>query len=265
MLNVKVIFEITFRSGVGWRPGPSTGREGSSLRASFITQTSNPPRTKSFKKQHKTKLYYLDVLLPILKIAHIYRFFFFTGSPLKSSKARLGVSRTIYVNVDSPKLCFPNFNFSGEAQWKNTPCIIYICKEKVQQKKATASFAFIRTYPPCKNLTFHNFHTHTYLTVVTFFSSIFLLNLSLKQSIWRNQKLGVVSLLVSLTALTDSLTDTPCWNMYYVQTLIQVTYHDISLLLTSLSLEGVNKDQHGTWCDVLKFSLKKHCISHFHS
>ena len=38
----------------------------------------------------------------------IYRVFFFTGTPLKVSstkkliKARLGVSRTIYVNVDSP-------------------------------------------------------------------------------------------------------------------------------------------------------------------
>ena len=30
----------------------------------------------------------------------------------------LGVSRTIYVNVDSPNLGFPYFNFLGEAQWK---------------------------------------------------------------------------------------------------------------------------------------------------
>ena len=161
---------------------------------------------------------------------------------------------------------FQTLTFQGRPSEKIHPVLYISVRKKFNRKKlTTVSFAFIRTYPPCKNLTFHNFHTHTYLTVVTFFSSIFLLNLSLKQSIWRNQKLGVVSLLVSLTALTDSLTDTPCWNMYYVQTSIQVTYHDISLLLTSLSLEGVNKDQHGTWCDVLKFSLKKHCISHFHS
>ena len=30
----------------------------------------------------------------------------------------LGVSRKIYVNVDSPNLGFPYFNFLGEAQWK---------------------------------------------------------------------------------------------------------------------------------------------------
>ena len=38
--------------------------------------------------------------------------FFLTGTPPKSSKlARLGVSRPIYVNVDSPNLGFPYFNF----------------------------------------------------------------------------------------------------------------------------------------------------------
>ena len=31
-------------------------------------------------------------------------------------RIRLGVSRTIYVNVDSPKLGFPYFKFLGEAQ-----------------------------------------------------------------------------------------------------------------------------------------------------
>ena len=35
----------------------------------------------------------------------------------------LGESRTIYVNVDSPNLGFPYFNFLGEAQCKTTPCI----------------------------------------------------------------------------------------------------------------------------------------------
>ena len=52
-----------------------------------------------------------------------YRVFFYTGPPPKSSKYEkvnlgsvLGVSRTIYVNVDSPDLGFPYFNFLGEAQ-----------------------------------------------------------------------------------------------------------------------------------------------------
>ena len=48
-----------------------------------------------------------------------YRVFFLTGTPPKSSKykkvnqARLGVSRPIYVNIDSPNLGFPYFNFLG--------------------------------------------------------------------------------------------------------------------------------------------------------
>ena len=37
-------------------------------------------------------------------------------------QARFGVSWTIYVNVDSPNLGFPYFNFLGEAQWKKLPC-----------------------------------------------------------------------------------------------------------------------------------------------
>ena len=35
----------------------------------------------------------------------------------------MGVSRTIYVNVDSPILGFSYSNFSGKAQCKKTPCI----------------------------------------------------------------------------------------------------------------------------------------------
>ena len=52
---------------------------------------------------------------------------FYTGSPHHSSNYRkvnldrLGVSRTIYVNVESPYLYF---NFLGEAQCKKTPCTI---------------------------------------------------------------------------------------------------------------------------------------------
>ena len=45
--------------------------------------------------------------------------FFFTGIPPKSSKYRkvnLGKVRKIYVNVDSPNLGFPYFNFSGRYQ-----------------------------------------------------------------------------------------------------------------------------------------------------
>ena len=57
---------------------------------------------------------------------------FFTGTPPKVPSteklilARLGVSRTIYVNVDSPNLGFSYFNFLGEAQCKITPCISWL-------------------------------------------------------------------------------------------------------------------------------------------
>ena len=37
----------------------------------------------------------------------------------------LGVSRTIYVNVDSPNQGFPYLNFLGEAQCKKHP--VYLC------------------------------------------------------------------------------------------------------------------------------------------
>ena len=59
-----------------------------------------------------------------------YRVFFSLGLPLKVLctdkliQARLGVSGTIYVNVDSPNLDFPYFNFLGEAQWNKTPCML---------------------------------------------------------------------------------------------------------------------------------------------
>ena len=41
-------------------------------------------------------------------------------STTKLIQARLGVSRPIYVDVDSPNLGFPYFNILGEYQWKNT-------------------------------------------------------------------------------------------------------------------------------------------------
>ena len=58
-----------------------------------------------------------------------YRVFFKLGLSLKiqSTKkliyAGLGVSRTIYVNVDSPNLGFPYFNILGEAQCKKHPLL----------------------------------------------------------------------------------------------------------------------------------------------
>ena len=81
----------------------------------------------------------LKCVFPLL--IHLYRVvFLITPPPLKSSKkkykkvnlqVRLGVSRTIYVNVDTPNLGFTYFNFFlllllllflGEAQCKKTPC-----------------------------------------------------------------------------------------------------------------------------------------------
>ena len=67
--------------------------------------------------------------------------FFSLGLPLKclSTKklilASLGVSRRIYVNVDSPNLGFPYFNFLGEAQCKKTPCISPNCWQNISNTK----------------------------------------------------------------------------------------------------------------------------------
>ena len=50
---------------------------------------------------------------------------FLTGTPPKSTKklikARLGVPWPIYVNVDTPNLGFPYFNFLGGYQLKKHP------------------------------------------------------------------------------------------------------------------------------------------------
>ena len=55
-----------------------------------------------------------------------YRVFFNWCPPkkLKYGKPRLGVSRTIYVDVDSPNLGSRHFNFLGGHQLKKTPCMI---------------------------------------------------------------------------------------------------------------------------------------------
>ena len=42
----------------------------------------------------------------------------------RSTSAMLGVSRPIYVAVDSPNLGFPYFNFLGGYQLKKTPCML---------------------------------------------------------------------------------------------------------------------------------------------
>ena len=58
--------------------------------------------------------------------------FVVTSPPLSTEKliyARLGVSRQIYVNVDSPNLGFPNLNFLGGTSEQKSPCIlcVFLC------------------------------------------------------------------------------------------------------------------------------------------
>ena len=76
------------------------------------------------------KVFALGVQLHIIHIIHLHiqGVFFSTGPLPKSSKykkvdlgLRLGVSRTIYVNLDSPNLGSPYFNILVEAQCKKTP------------------------------------------------------------------------------------------------------------------------------------------------
>ena len=54
-------------------------------------------------------------ILELMEIIFYTGCFFLTGPPPKST------DKLIYVNVDSPNFDFPYFNFSGEAQCKNTP------------------------------------------------------------------------------------------------------------------------------------------------
>ena len=67
-----------------------------------------------------------------LSVMGIYRVFFTLVPPLKSSKykqvnlGRLGVSSPIYVNVDSPNLGFPYFNFLRGYQRKKHPVLLLI-------------------------------------------------------------------------------------------------------------------------------------------
>ena len=108
---------------------------------------SSPPQPERMKEEGKrnlghvaaklTQLTLVDASAPVLvyclqpirckyhkfeRCSIIQGVFFFTGTPLKVPRtnkliwARLGVSRPIYVNVDSPNLGFPYFNFLGGYQ-----------------------------------------------------------------------------------------------------------------------------------------------------
>ena len=82
-----------------------------------------PPKTSTSPQQDKHTISITKTSVPNHSLAHNiqrqlkYRVIFFTGTPQKSTEkliqARLGVSRTIYVTVDSPNLGFPYFNFGG--------------------------------------------------------------------------------------------------------------------------------------------------------
>ena len=74
---------------------------------------SNKEKERSGCKHWSTYTGWFFSLVPPLKIK----------STKKFIQARLGVSRTIYVNVDSPNLGFPYFYFLGGYQWKKSPCI----------------------------------------------------------------------------------------------------------------------------------------------
>ena len=55
----------------------------------------------------------------------------------------MGVSRTIYVNVDSPNLGFPYFNFLGEAQCKKQP--VWVSEGNEKDHIYTVDATVIRT------------------------------------------------------------------------------------------------------------------------
>ena len=74
----------------------------------------------------------------------------------KLIQARLGVSRTIYVNVDSPNLGFPYFNFLGGGQLKKSPCIWKLCKELPHS--VVSSLRGYQTLPQEQTRTYRNVH-----------------------------------------------------------------------------------------------------------
>ena len=85
---------------------------------------------------------------------------FFTGTPLKvlSAKkliwARLGVSRPIYVNVDTPNLGFPYFNFLGGYQLKKHP----VCTRRVNSLGAEYLAGLQTMVVGFKTIRFYNVH-----------------------------------------------------------------------------------------------------------
>ena len=88
----------------------------------------------------------------------------------KLINARLGVSRTMYVNVDSPNIGFPYFNFVGEAQWKKSPCIKGVkCLIRPEDKlmaicaKKERKIWEIWLLQVCKTLTWLRVGRHQYL------------------------------------------------------------------------------------------------------
>ena len=58
----------------------------------------------------------------------------------------LGVSRPIYVNVDSPNLGFPYFNILGGYQWKKHPVLLMCHVDFVQVYNATSCIANVDDY-----------------------------------------------------------------------------------------------------------------------
>ena len=60
-------------------------------------------------------------------------------------KVRLGISRTIYVNVDSPNLGFTYFNFLGGYQLKKHP--VFVKEFLVEWSKRTRSFVLMLADP----------------------------------------------------------------------------------------------------------------------
>ena len=66
------------------------------------------------------------------------------------------VSWTIYVNVDSPNLGFPYFNFLGGGQLKKSPCIWKLCKELPHS--VVSSLRGYQTLPQEQTRTYRNVH-----------------------------------------------------------------------------------------------------------
>ena len=82
--------------------------------AAICAKVTVPVRLEQENWKKKVDTIFANVTYCLVRMPVAGCFFFFAGTPPKSSKykARLGVSRPIYINVDSPNLGLPSYTLT---------------------------------------------------------------------------------------------------------------------------------------------------------